>query len=73
MSKLQEYEGESSYKTLTNGEITNIQKFHLILIQNDLKMTATFIYDAFEARRVSMEVAGVLESTISKVGSGRPK
>ena len=41
-------------KTLTNGEITNIQKFHLILKQNDLKMTAKFIYDAFEARRVSI-------------------
>ena len=52
---------------LTNGEITNIQKFPLILKQNDLKMTAKFIYDAFEARRVSMEVAGVLESTISKI------
>ena len=55
---------------LTNGEITNIQKFHFILKQNDLKMTAKFIYDAFEARSVSMEVAGVLESTVPKVVEG---
>ena len=49
MSKLQGYEGEPSYKTHTNGEITNIQKLHLILKQNDLKMTAKFIYDAFDS------------------------
>ena len=30
-------------------------------------MTATFIFDAFEVRRISLEVAGAIEYMISKV------
>ena len=41
-------------KHLLMGRSRIFKTFHLILKQNDLKMTAKFIYDAFESRRVSM-------------------
>ena len=52
---------------LANVEITDNHKFHDILRQKELNMTAKFIFDAFEARRVSLEVADIIESMISKV------
>ena len=52
---------------LANVKITDNHKFHDILRQKELNMTAKFIFDAFEARRVSLEVADSIESMISKV------
>ena len=52
---------------LANVEITDNHKFHNILRQKELNMTAKFIFNEFKERRVSLEVADIIESMISKV------
>ena len=51
---------------LDNIEISDKEKFHYILKQ-DLFMTAKFIFDAFEHRKVTLEVTDIIQSMISKV------
>ena len=52
---------------LDNTEISDKEKFHYILKQEDLLMTAKFIFDAFEYREVTLEVINIIHSMTSIV------
>ena len=52
---------------LHNTEISDKEKFHYMLKQEDLFMTAKFIFDAFEYRKVTLEVSNIIHSIISIV------
>ena len=52
---------------LYNTEISDKEKFHYMLKQGDLFMTAKFIFDAFEYRKVTLEVTNIIHSMKSIV------
>ena len=52
---------------LYNTEISDKEKFHYMLKKEDLFMTAKFIFDAFEYRKVTLGVTNIIHSMISIV------
>ena len=52
---------------LYNTEISDKEKFHYMLKQEDLFITAKFIFDAFEYSTVTLEVTNIIHSMISIV------
>ena len=51
---------------LHNTEISDNEKFHYMLKQEDLFITAKFIFDAFEYRKVTLEVSNIMISIVEE-------